>query len=73
MRSPPSPFDAPGAHQKSPYRLEKNRKRRTLPYREILHKEIFVSDHANIYPYTPYQARPPLQIREFLNFVSKIF
>jgi len=60
-----------GASQKSSERKIKNGC--TLSYREILHKEIFVSDHANIYPYIPYQACPPLQIGEFLNFVSKIF
>lgn len=26
-----------------------------------------------MYPYIPYLARSPLQIREFLNFLSKIF
>jgi len=39
-----------------------------------LHKEkIVLAGLANIYPYTPYLAHPPLQIRKFLNFLSKIF
>jgi len=76
MRSPPSPFDARGAHGKNHLLIDKRNIENgcTLPYREILHKEKFVSGgQANIYPYTPYQAHPPLQIREFLNFLSKIF